>query len=220
LASPANAIRPVDDDPKARFVTVRLKGDRSGTWSANIVKVYGIITAIHLGEKVSHLRGSILDGPLLGPVQYGVTRIATDPSITLLSRATGSTVRLVRYGLTVLGGRADFRPIAEYAIVAQGVIGCVDDDVVDIIATVVSAADAVVDHRSDTRLAIVDGVADLGAIAKQAIVAKGVISNMNDRIELLVTKIFGTRDAIIKYWSGARQAHTRYLINGLLAVTK
>jgi len=74
-------------------------------------------------------------------------------------------------GLAVVDRVAGLGPVAERAVVTEAVVRRVDHDVVDLVAGVVGAADAVVYVDRCAGLAVVGRVAGLGPVTELAVVA-------------------------------------------------
>ena len=102
-----------------------------------------------------------------------------------------------RARLAVQGGVAGLRAIAEGAVVAQAVVHGIDDDVVHFITAVVGAPNAVVGGRRRAGLAIQGGVAGLRAIAEGAVIAVGVIGDVDDDVVHFITAVVGAPNAVV-----------------------
>jgi hypothetical protein len=116
--------------------------------------------------------GAIAEGPVAADTVIGDVR-------ALIGRleagvvGAGHAVRAVdgRARLAVERGIAGLDPVAEGTVVAKGLVGRMHALVADLVAGVVGAADAVGAVAGQGGLTVERGIADLGAVAEDAVVA-------------------------------------------------
>ena len=137
----------------------------------------------------------------------GVTIIAADRVVgvhttgTRVTAVIGTSHTIIDVGsgsrLAIIGGVAGFRPIAELTVIAVGVVGRVDDDIVCLVARIVRTPDTVVEVGRNSALAIVGGIAGLRPIAELSIVAVGIVDGVDHDIVYLVATVVRTQIVIV-----------------------
>ena len=72
------------------------------------------------------------------------------------------------------------------------------DHIVVFITRIVGTADTIVQFQRGTRLTVIHDIADLGAVAKQPIVARTVIRFVGDDVVDIVAKVHGTGHPVVQ----------------------
>ena len=126
-----------------------------------------------------------------------------DSVAELVTRVVGAVEAVVGDGgdarQATGGGVAQLGPVAKEAIVTGARLWCVDDTALDLAARVLSAPHAIVDGDGLPGSAVGHRVADLGAVAEEAVLAGCVIRKMLNEIKGIIAPIVGAGDPIVEH---------------------
>jgi len=102
-----------------------------------------------------------------------------------------------RSGLAVVHRITHLSPVAKLTVTAQTVVGYVGTHVVDFVARVHRATDAVITIRRGTSLATVDRVAGFHTVAKLPVVTRGVVRAVHTDVVHFITGVNRAADGVV-----------------------